>query len=641
MSDQTNFRKDYEKFSSHPVKKTSEGDSSLIGKTKPSAKPENPTFRSDTKTLVNLGKNNQNQPKDNFESGLTGSQFSRDKNQRELEIENANRFGGLNHFNQDNSFEKQKGNFVSQRNAEKQKYEKSQFTAQTGLTGVTAKVREKSIQKPDTFTDRNESIAETVGNELKGAKSEVVETLQKAFSPALSYAEEQKLRQQQKAEAKDEKLLNNDRWMYRNGHTFTYIGLFLFTTVVYFRPYEWVPGFENMTSIALVFAIITLLFYLPTQLAAEGNLTIPTTEVKCVIFLAIWSILTIPLAKDVGVVWKTYSETFIKIIMVFIVMVNTLRTKERLKGLMWLSISVGVMLSFQALQLYHEGKFEVEGYRVNPDFGGMFGNPNDTALHLVIFTPIAIVLGLTSKNFVGKLIYFSSATLMVMANFVMQSRGGFLGLIAVSAILVWKLSKNNRLLVVGTALFVGFMVLTFAPGNYWLRIASIVDPSLDPVGSSDQRKELLIRSIQVTLRNPFGIGLGCFPIVGIRDLQTHNAFTQVSSELGWMGLAAYLIFLISPFRKLGAMERKLESNKELKWMYYLAIGLQASLVGYMVSSFFVSVAYQWFVYFPIAYAVCLRRIYKIYENESELKNKNENSEVREKGGLQNWLWESQ
>jgi hypothetical protein len=44
--------------------------------------------------------------------------------------------------------------------------------------------------------------------------------------------------------------------------------------------------------------------------------------------------------------------------------------------------------------------------------------------------------------------------------------------------------------------------------------------------------------------------------------------------------------------------------------------LQASIAGYMVSSFFGSVAYNWFIYYLIAYAVAFRRIYRL-ENEAQ------------------------
>jgi len=144
-----------------------------------------------------------------------------------------------------------------------------------------------------------------------------------------------------------------------------------------------------------------------------------------------------------------------------------------------------------------------------------------------------------------------------------------------------------------------------------LRMLSIFIPGLDPVGSSDQRRSLLERSLLVTARNPWGIGIGNFPLVGYHNLQSHNAFTQVSAELGILGLIAYLVFMVSPYRKLGAIERKLFVSTEHDWFYYLSIGLQASIVGYMVSSFFASVAYNWFIYYLIAHAVAFRRIYSL------------------------------
>ncbi len=69
--------------------------------------------------------------------------------------------------------------------------------------------------------------------------------------------------------------------------------------------------------------------------------------------------------------------------------------------------------------------------------------------------------------------------------------------------------------------------------------------------------------------------------------------------------------MISPYRKLGAIERKRFDEGKAGWFYFLAIGLQASIIGYMVSSFFASVAYNWFIYYLIAYAVAFRRIYVV------------------------------
>ena len=434
-----------------------------------------------------------------------------------------------------------------------------------------------------------------------------------------SFPEQQKSRKKEKKTEKDLKLLSSDRWLNRNGHSLTYIGIFLFTFVLYFRPYELIPVLSGLNSIAFILAVATLLIYLPTQLSTEGSLTILSTEVKCILFIAFWALLTLPLAKSPGTAWATFNDTFNKVVLIFIVMVNTLRTPARLKGLMWLSIGIGAMLSYQAVMLYQAGEFAAEGNRVYVNYGGMFGNPNDLAMHLVIVTPMAFAFGMAAKRLFSRILYFGLTFLLVIGNMVTQSRGAFLALIAVAGVLVWKFGKKQRFKVILASAVVGIIFIAVAPGDYGTRILSIFIPSLDTVGSSDQRKELLQLSIIVTLRNPWGIGLGNFPIVGVRNLQTHNAYTQVSSELGLLAFACYVILIVSPLRKLGAIERRLLENDETSWLYYMAIGIQGSIVAYMVASFFGAVAYNWFIYYPIAYAICLRRIYRADQLEKGIE----------------------
>jgi hypothetical protein len=436
----------------------------------------------------------------------------------------------------------------------------------------------------------------------------------------LPYAERQKRAKTEKKAEKDRRLLSSDNWLRRNGHTYSYIGLYLFSILVLFRPYELVPSLSFLSATAFYFALATLLIYVPTQLAAEGNLTAMSTEVKAILALTFLALVTMPVAKDPPTAWATFNDIFIKAVLMFIVMINVLRTRRRLMGLMWLSLLVAFILSWQALDMFMKGELLAEGYRSGADIGGMFGNPNDLALHLVTMIPLAVCLGIASKSKIMRLVYFSMAALFVSANFVTYSRGGFLGLVAASVVMAWKLGRKNRLNVMLVSGFIGLLVTLLAPGNYGLRILSIFGLAPDEVGSRDQRRELLIRSIIVTLRNPWGIGIGNFPIVGIKNLVTHNAYTQVSSEIGLLGLAAYVIFMVSPFRKLGAIERTEFAENKHGWFYYMSIGLQASIVAYMVSSFFVAVAYNWFIYYLIAYAVAFRRIYQIERGlEEEVK----------------------
>lgn len=495
-----------------------------------------------------------------------------------------------------------------------QKTKKTENSEPHSLTN-TQKNHQNNIIPSDVFSDKKES-AQTEFVALEEISTPQINTLENIETKEISYSEQQKAKKIEKKAEKDREMLVGEKWLARNGHTLTYVGLYLFSIMVLFRPYELIPGLGFLSTTAFYFALATLAIYLPTQFSTEGNLTILTTEVKAILVLTATAVITMPIARDPGMAWENFNDPFIKAVLIFIVMVNVIRTRARLTGMIWLSMAIGIVLSYLALGMYIRGEMNVEGYRVGGSIGGMFENPNEMSIHLIMMLPFAITLGLAARNKFLKIIYFITAIILLSGNMITFSRGGFLGLLASAAVMVWKLGRKSRFFVTSISLVVSTIVILLAPGNYGLRILSIFIPGLDPVGSSSQRSELLERSIIVTLRNPWGIGIGNFPIVGIHNLVSHNAFTQVSSELGLVGFAAYMIFLLSPFRKLGAIERTLFAKDETNWFYYLSIGLQASIVAYLVSTFFASVAYNWFAYYLIAYAVAFRRIYQI---ENQLK----------------------
>ena len=446
-----------------------------------------------------------------------------------------------------------------------------------------------------------------------------------------TYSENKRLAKEKKISLQNEKLLNSDNWIARNGHSLTFIGVFLFTFFVFYRPYELIPGLGFLQSGAYLIAIATLLIYVPTQVSTEGSLTIFSTEIKAVLTLVALALITLPIARNPPMAWDTFNDPFIKAVLMFIVMVNVVRTRRRLMLLIWLSLIISIYISFLAIDLYMKGEFKTEGYRVSIDLAGLFNNPNDLAIHLVTMMPIVVAMALASKRIILRLFYLAITLLFLFVTVITFSRGGFLALIISGAVMVWKVGRAERLKYSVISIIVGGIFTLLAPGNYGIRILSIFIPGLDPVGSADARREGLITSIIVTARNPWGIGIGNSPMFGVHNLQTHNSYTQVSSELGLLGLAAYIIFLTSGFRKLGAIERIQYAAGTRDWFYYMSIGLQVSIVAFMVASFFGSVAYLWYVYYLIAYSVALRRIYMI---EKGLKKDVETQSWREK--LSGW-----
>jgi O-antigen ligase len=154
------------------------------------------------------------------------------------------------------------------------------------------------------------------------------------------------------------------------------------------------------------------------------------------------------------------------------------------------------------------------------------------------------------------------------------------------------------------------LFIALSPGSYGVRVLSIFIPGLDPVGSSSHRRGILDRSVLVSLRNPLtGIGMGNFHIVSLGETVSHNAYTQVSAEMGVAALVIYLMFMLAALRRLKRIEQATFTPRRRSRHYYLAVGLQAGIIGYMISSFFASVAYQWYVYYLVTYAVCLSRLH--------------------------------
>jgi len=305
--------------------------------------------------------------------------------------------------------------------------------------------------------------------------------------------------------------------------------------------------------------------------------------------------------------WDNFTE-FLKVVVMFIVMVNVVRTEGRLRWMLWLALAVSLTTSFAAINDYRTGNLLVGGERIKGAIGGLFENPNDLALHLVTIIPLTVGLFLCRSGSFKKVIYAIAIALMVLAVICTFSRAGFLGLIASAIVLALKFGRKNRPAVIVISFLVVLTFMIFAPAEYGGRLASIFGG--DVTGSAGARQDLFWRSVIVALRYPlFGVGIGNFHFRSIHEQVSHNSYTQVASEMGMAALFFYVLFMLTPLKNLRRIENETRGHKDQAKFYYLAVGLQAGIIGYMVSSFFASVAFLWYLYYLVAYAVCLGRLY--------------------------------
>jgi O-antigen ligase len=398
----------------------------------------------------------------------------------------------------------------------------------------------------------------------------------------------------------------------KRGHALSFAGLYLFVALVYLRPYEWSPSLMFLSTSTFWVAAMTLLIFVLTQLGLENKLTARPREVNLVLLLGLAGLLAVPLALDRLVAWNALLDYW-KVILMFIVMVNVVRTERRLRALIWLALISSVVVSVSAVNDYRTGNLLLGlNERIEGTLGNLFQNPNDLALFLNTMIPIAFAMLLGKRALTKKLLYLALVLLFVAGVVCTTSRGGFIGLGCVVTVFAWKMTKKYRIFVGGLALAMILGLGVFGPGGLTTRLMKGSDDA-----STVTRKDDLKRSLFLMARHPlFGLGMNNYIFYSNSAHATHNAYTQIGAEMGIPALIVYILFLVTPLRRLSKIRRNWDEADDRKHLRYLCLGIETAIVGYMVTSFFLSVAYLWYAYFLVGYAVTLRRLISPAEFES-------------------------
>jgi O-antigen ligase len=410
-----------------------------------------------------------------------------------------------------------------------------------------------------------------------------------------------------------------------------FTGLLAFTAALYFRPQDHLPGL-NALPFAEISAIVGLAAMMYGRLTRGLSLTRLTPELIGVAALGFVILLTAPFS----VVWPggavgTFTNVYIKVLLIFMLMVNTLTTPDRLHRFMRLVMLVTGYIATRAMFDYARGINLIENGRVQGSIGGMFQNPNDLALNMVAVLPLTVLVAIRSKTTAGKLGAAFLGCMMIGAVTATHSRGGFVGLAVMVLILGVQLARRQPA-VAGAGALVLLLAVPFAPSSYWERVSSITDSSKDAMGSREARRILLTEAWQTFLRFPlYGVGAGQFPNYNPPGRvetwrETHNVVLQVAAELGVLGLLTFVFLLVRAFaavritRRLlrrasgsapprwpGAVNRSdpppaVISPDERQYLDAHAGAMTAAVIGWFACALFASVAYSWTFYYVLALA---------------------------------------
>jgi putative inorganic carbon (HCO3(-)) transporter len=268
--------------------------------------------------------------------------------------------------------------------------------------------------------------------------------------------------------------------------------------------------------------------------------------------------------------------------------------------------------------------FNKEGVSGAP---GWFANSGEVGIQMCIFIPMAmqfIWAGWKTWKWWQRLLMLSLPFTAVGTVIGSSSRGAVIG---TAAAMLWFLMKSRYRIRGFIALAaVGLLVMAVLPDQFSARFDTMGEDN-----SSKLRLEYWDWGWETMKEHPiFGIGyfnwLSSYSqhLVELnihRPAQVcHNIFIQAGSELGFVGLGMVLILIISTF-VLNARTRRLAGPDDAgRAMTCFSHGLDAGMVGFLVSAQFVTVLYYPYLWIAVALTVALHNAVGHSSRQSRVEN---------------------
>jgi putative inorganic carbon (HCO3(-)) transporter len=342
-----------------------------------------------------------------------------------------------------------------------------------------------------------------------------------------------------------------------------------------------------------------------------------TVTVRLLVAIAIVAICSAAFGISLGRSALFFIDNFSKTLAITFLMIATVRNLDDFRKLAWAFTFAGILLAY--LSIFVVGISKVAN--------GVSYDANDVGVFMTMTLPLAIVFVQCAHTKFERATALIGVGLIVATLVKTQSRGAFIGALAVFALLVLVpgVSAGRRMLL--AAVVAVTMVLT-APAGYWTSVKSILaDPKSDYNWDAlDGRRQIARRGLQYMRMYPvFGVGINNFsraegtisdkarnrlPGQGIRLAAPHNSFVQAGAETGVVGLLIWISLVITnvtiPVRLLRRMPKTWrKGTPDQRFLYFVATYIPVAQVGFAVPSFFVSFAWLEPLYFLSALVVGL------------------------------------
>ena len=382
--------------------------------------------------------------------------------------------------------------------------------------------------------------------------------------------------------------------------------LCLYLIIEYVRPQQIYPWFNFMPwgKVSLIGTIV--LFFI------EGRLPVARSPANW-LMLAYTAVVVASSFMGVSpsVSWDKFYEWYYWLIIYFLI-INLIDTEEKFFLFLLVYFVTNLKMSQSGFRSWAMDGFHFRDWGI-AGAPGWFANSGELGVEMCVFFPMSLYCFLAlwkrMKRPVALIYLFMpvSAALVILGT---SSRGAQLGM---AASIIWMLlkSKYKFRALISAAVFVPLLYFML-PESQLTRFRDAGDDE-----TSVARLTLWRHGREITKENPvLGIGYGTWLVYYKANYDPkgqlpHNIFIQNSAELGFSGFAVLLGLILMTFF-LNHQTRALARRFGDRGILYerMGHGLDAALIGFMVSGFFVTVLYYPFMWINLAFTVSLNLVTK-------------------------------
>jgi len=410
--------------------------------------------------------------------------------------------------------------------------------------------------------------------------------------------------------------IKNETTKYDNMFGLRFTAYSIWTFIIICRPQDILPILVKVRP-ALLTSIIAVVVYIICGNDKIHRVFFKQSQNKLYTMLVIVMILSIPFSLYSRLSFVSVFTQYIVVVLYFyltFMLIDTLKKANRI-----------ILIGCIATGIYMFASVFMGSMNQNRlDFGSMF-DPNDLAFFSLSFLTFNLIFISKENPLWIRIMCISFFIIDILAILLSGSRGGALGLGAITLMLILTKTKTIKFPIKVLFVVMCLFIVSFVRIDY-TRYSAMINIK-DDYNLNDETGRIAIWKIGIKAMfdNPItGVGVDCFPeVVGIdrarrgldqaRWQTAHNLCVQIGTETGVIGFCLFILLSVNAFRGFG------RAKKEYYPLELIKIGEMAKIgfLGLFIAGMFLSQAYSFYWAFYIVLSSIIKQFVDDFDNNEK------------------------